>query len=71
VHELELEVSTLRAHLDKLLDMPDRSETRPVSKPSVVEVVPDEPEPDGTPDEPESAATPAAAVPAKGAEKSA
>ena len=71
VHELELEVSTLRAHLDKLLDMPDRSETKPATKPSVVEVVPDELEPNGTPDEPESAATPAATLPAKGAEKSA
>jgi uncharacterized integral membrane protein len=78
VHELEVEVSTLKSHLDQLLEMPDRSETRPASKPAVVEVMSVEPDrdepkdgsPNGAPDT-APATTPAAATPANGAEKSA
>jgi hypothetical protein len=62
VHELEVEVSTLKAHLDQLLEMPDRTETKPAPKPAVVEVVPDVKKPD----EP-----PAVSRTASGAEKSA
>ncbi|HET7421088.1 MAG TPA: hypothetical protein VFL27_11975 [Candidatus Dormibacteraeota bacterium] len=36
VHELEAEVSTLKTHLDQLLEMPDGTQT----KPAVVETVP-------------------------------
>lgn len=39
VHELEAEVSTLRAHLDQLLEMPSGEQTKP-AKPSVVEPLP-------------------------------
>jgi hypothetical protein len=62
VRELEAEVSTLRAHLDQLLEMPDRTETKPAPKPAVVEVVPDVKEPDDAP---------APSLPANGAEKTA
>ena len=64
VHELEAEVSTLRAHLDQLLEMPDRSETKPPSKPTVVEVLPQ------VSSEPAEQPAPAAA-PANESEKSA
>ena len=41
VRELEAEVSTLRAHLDQLLEMPDGEQAKPApSKPSVVEPLP-------------------------------
>jgi hypothetical protein len=39
VRELEAEVTTLRAHLDQLLEMPDGSQTKPASKPAVAEAV--------------------------------
>jgi hypothetical protein len=37
VHELEVEVATLRAHLDQVLDMPDHSTSRLPAKPTVAE----------------------------------
>jgi hypothetical protein len=41
VRELEAEVSTLRAHLDQLLEMPEGEATKPApAKPSVVEPLP-------------------------------
>ena len=39
VRELEAEVTTLRAHLDQLLEMPDGSQTKPAAKPVVAESV--------------------------------
>ena len=62
VHDLEVEVSTLKTHLDQLLEMPDRTETKPAPKPAVVEVVPDVKGPDELP---------AASLPPNAAEKSA
>jgi hypothetical protein len=43
VHELEAEVTSLRAHLDQLLEMPDHSASRLPGKPVAVEIVPVEP----------------------------
>jgi hypothetical protein len=40
VHELEAEVSSLRAHLDHVLEMPDHSTTRLPSKPVTAEPLP-------------------------------
>lgn len=39
VRELEAEVTTLRAHLDQLLEMPDGSQPKPDAKPVVAESV--------------------------------
>jgi hypothetical protein len=42
VHELEVEVASLRAHLDQVLDMPDHSTSRLPAKPIVAATLPDE-----------------------------
>ena len=39
VRELETEVTTLRAHLDQLLEMPDGSNTKPAAKPLIADSV--------------------------------
>ena len=39
VRELEAEVTTLRAHLDQLLEMPDGSITKPTAKPLIADSV--------------------------------
>ena len=64
VRDLEAEVSTLRAHLDQLLDMPDGTEARPAPKPSVVEALPAVP----VDKKPESVSAPATTVPVNGEE---
>jgi uncharacterized integral membrane protein len=46
VRELEGEVSTLRAHLDQLLEMPGGTQTKPVSKPAVEAALPVEMSPE-------------------------
>jgi uncharacterized integral membrane protein len=61
VRELEAEVSTLRAHLDQLLEMPDGTATRPAPKPSVVESLPVD-------TKPEIVSAPATTVPVNGEE---
>ena len=61
VHELEAEVSTLRAHLDQLLEMPGGTQTKPATKPQVVEAVPVE-------SAPESPSGPASNLPVDGEE---
>ena len=40
VHELEAEITSLRAHLDHVLEMPDHSTSRLPSKPVTAEVLP-------------------------------
>ena len=45
VHELEAEVSSLRAHLDHVLEMPDHSTSRIASKPVTAEPLPPAQEP--------------------------
>jgi hypothetical protein len=65
VHELEAEITSLRAHLDHVLEMPDHSTSRLPSKPVTAEVLPADKEPAGraqgavdeTPALPEPAAT--------------
>lgn len=64
VHELEAEVTTLKAHLDQLLEMPGGSETKPPVKPSVVEPLPVE-------KETEPVSSPVDSVPVNGEEPSA
>jgi hypothetical protein len=44
VHELEAEVTSLRAHLDQLLEMPDHTTTPLQGKPMTAEVKPIEPD---------------------------
>ena len=46
VRELETEVSTLRAHLDQLLEMPGGTQTKPATKPAIEEAVPVETTPE-------------------------
>src|SRR6266566_6010046 len=45
VHELEAEVTRLRAHLDHLLEMPEQSPAAQPGKPVAIEVFPEEPAP--------------------------
>ena len=45
VHELEVEVASLRAHLDHLLEMPEQSPAAQPGKPVAIEVLPEEPAP--------------------------
>ena len=40
VHELEAEVTRLRAHLDQLLDMPDHEKAAPTAGPEIAETAP-------------------------------
>jgi hypothetical protein len=40
VHELEAEVTSLRAHLDQLLEMPDHTSSKGMAKPAAVEASP-------------------------------
>ncbi len=39
VHELEAEVTKLRAHLDQLLEMPDHTTGQPADKPAITELM--------------------------------
>jgi uncharacterized membrane protein len=55
VHELEAEITSLRAHLDHVLEMPDHSTSRLPSRPVTAEVLPADREPEA-PALPESAA---------------
>lgn len=64
VHELEAEVTSLRAHLDKLLEMPDQSLSRFPAKQLSIETI-SEP----APDLPEPVASNGDASPAKKARK--
>ena len=64
VHELEAEITSLRAHLDHVLEMPDHSTSRLPSRPVTAEVLAADTEP-GTPALPEPAA-PVVTAPANG-----
>jgi hypothetical protein len=56
VHELEAEVTTLRAHLDQLLEMPDQSGVRLPAKTVTADIRPVEAEPEPAPALAEAAA---------------